>query len=71
MRIDTYSCIICRVQFNLNVDGNAERMAKLVSRGSAGCIAAMDKMNHRTYIVGAEPWLGVQLNVNWTRLKCK
>ena len=43
-------------------------MARLVSRGSAGCIAAMDRMNPRKYIVGAEPWLGVELNVKWTRL---
>ena len=43
-------------------------MARMISRGSAGSIAAMDKMNPRTYIVGAEPWLGVEVSVKWARL---
>ena len=43
-------------------------MAKIVSRGSAGCIAAMDQINPRIETFGDEPWVGVQLNVKWPRL---
>ena len=68
VRTDTDSCILCRVKFQSFANGNATQMARIVSRGSAGCIAAMDKMNPRTYIVGAEPWQGVELKVKWYRL---
>ena len=68
VRTDTYSCILCRVKFETYANGNATQMARLVSRGSAGCIAAMDQMNPRSYIIGAEPWQGVQLKIQWFRL---
>ena len=68
VRMDTYSCIPCSVRFQTFVKGNATEMAKTVSRGSVGCIAALDKMNPRNNITGTEPWSGVGVKVKWKRL---
>ena len=62
---DTY---LHRVRLGIFADGNAQKMAKLVSRGSAGCIAALDQLNPRVSIkTESEPWLGAQLKVEWLR----
>ena len=58
---------ICSLHFGNYTGGNAKKMAKLVSRGSAGCIAAMDEMNPRNLVRGDEPWVGVKLRVQWAR----
>ena len=68
MHMDTYSCILCRVGFQDLANGSTTKMAKTLSRGSAGCIAALDEMNPRKTISGEEPWLGVGLKVNWGRI---
>ena len=62
---DTY---LHRVRLGIFANGDAQQMATLVSRGSAGCIAALDQMNPRIYVLGTQPWLGVQLTVHWRRL---
>ena len=57
-----------RLRLGTFANGDAQQMAKLVSRGSAGCIAALDQMNPRVYVPGTRPWSGVQLTVHWGRL---
>ena len=72
VRMDTDSCMLCSVRFQPSIYGNATEMAKKVekkiSRGSAGCIAALDQLNPRKILPGTEPWLGVELKVRWKRL---
>lgn len=63
----THACV-CRVRFGNFTNGDEKQMAKLVSRAGAGCIAAMDQNNPRISTYGIEPWLGVQLTVNWGKL---
>lgn len=40
----------------------------MVSRASAGCLAAMDQLNPRVLVPGEQPWSGVHLKVRWSRL---
>lgn len=72
VQMDTNSCILCSVSFQPSVYGNATKMAnevaKRLSRGSIGCIAALDQLNPRKILPGTEPWLGVELKVRWKRL---
>ena len=68
MSADTYLCNDHRVRLGIFANGDAQQMAQLVSRGSAGCIAALDQMNPRSYVPGTQPWSGVQLTVHWGRL---
>lgn len=49
-------------------DGDPKKIAKMVSRASAGAIAAMDQLNPRIKVSGSEPWKGVHLKVQWKRL---
>ena len=58
----------CSVTLGTIADGNPHEIEKLVSRGSAGSIAAMDQLNPRIYVLGNEPWLGVQVKVSWDKL---
>ena len=59
---------VYRTRFGISAGGNGQEMAKMVSRGSAGSIAAMDQLNPRSEVKGPEPWVGVRLNVEWTEL---
>lgn len=59
---------VCRMKLGTPGNGDPTVVAKLVARGSLGCIAALDQLNPRINIVGNEPWLGVQVKVEWTRL---
>ena len=54
--------------FGQRVDGDGERMAKLVSRFSAGVIATMDIDNPKIEAVGMKPWGGVLFKVYWWML---
>ncbi|KAF8461212.1 hypothetical protein BDZ91DRAFT_379956 [Kalaharituber pfeilii] len=49
-------------------EGNAEKMAKMISKASAGVFAMMDQANPRLGVPGMEPWRGVLLKVRWPRV---
>lgn len=51
--------------------GDPHIMAQLVSRGSGGCIAAMEQMNPRMYIDGEVQWEGVALIIRWDWIICE
>ncbi|KAF8453574.1 hypothetical protein BDZ91DRAFT_786714 [Kalaharituber pfeilii] len=48
-------------------NGNAEGMADMISKASAGVFAVMDQVNPRFTVSGSEPWRGVGLEVKWKR----
>ncbi|KAI5811179.1 hypothetical protein DFH27DRAFT_531921 [Peziza echinospora] len=50
------------------VNGDTARMASMIARFSAGCIAATDQLNPRVNVYGMRPWAGVALSVKWWRL---
>ena len=62
---------VCSVSFGTDAKGKEHDMAKLVSRASAGCIAAMDALNPPTFVLGNQPWSGMKLVVRWDRLRSK
>ena len=68
VQMDAYSSMLCRARSAPN--NNTKKMARIISRASAGCIAALDQLNPRKILPGAEPWLGVELKVKLKRLIC-
>lgn len=57
-----------RVRWGEFANGNHRTIEKILSRASAGCIAAMDAINPRVTVPGQEPWSGVELKVRWPRV---
>ncbi|KAF8454812.1 hypothetical protein BDZ91DRAFT_767854 [Kalaharituber pfeilii] len=49
-------------------NGNETKMAKQISKATAGVFAVMDQVNGRHNVSGSEPWRGVNLEVKWDKL---
>ncbi|KAF8461535.1 hypothetical protein BDZ91DRAFT_851028 [Kalaharituber pfeilii] len=47
--------------------GDAQKMAKRISKASAAVFAVMDQANPRLVVPGLEPWRGILLKVQWPR----
>ncbi|KAF8453570.1 hypothetical protein BDZ91DRAFT_786711 [Kalaharituber pfeilii] len=54
--------------WGLRAEGDAVKMAQMISRASIGVLAVMDQVNPRYKVTGSEPWQGVGLEVKWARV---
>ncbi|KAF8465502.1 hypothetical protein BDZ91DRAFT_794858 [Kalaharituber pfeilii] len=48
--------------------GDAQQMAMMISRATAGVFAVMDHANPRKLVPGMQPWRGVQLKIRWPQV---